>query len=241
MRSARDAVGAVREAARLNWLDPVARGFWRRRPWVTRFEIGGRTYGGSVPLGDDPRVEQFAAAFPSARRVLELGSLEGAHSFSLALRGFSVRAVEGRSENIEKARFVQRLLGIDGVTFEQADLDTGAALTELGRFDAVFCVGLLYHLRRPWLLIDQFPSVAPGVLLQTHFAGEATTTSEGIPGTWYDEFGLRDPLSGLSPTSFWMTLPAILERLSAAGYEVETLDQRPDHPHGPLATLIGRL
>lgn len=207
---------------------------------MTRFEIGGRAYGGSSALVDDRRIGLFAEAFPLARRVLELGSLEGAHSFSLARRGLTVVAVEGRPANVEKARFVQRLLGVDGVSFVCVDLDR-ARLADLGRFDAVFCVGLLYHLRRPWRLLDELSSVASGVLLQTHYAAEATSTSEGVPGVWYGEFGARDPLSGLSPTSFWMTLPAIVERLGAAGFGVETVELTPDHPHGPLVTLAARL
>lgn len=237
--SGRDVVAAVREATRLNWRDPLAREFWRRRPWVTCFEIGGRVYGGSADLVDDARVERFAQVFPSAERVLELGSLEGAHSFSLARRGLTVVAVEGRRDNVEKALFVQRLLGLDEVTFVCADLDE-ISLADLGSFDAVFCVGLLYHLRRPWRLIDELAGVAPGVLLQTHFACEATATSDGVPGAWYGEFGGRDPLSGLSASSFWMTLPAIEERLGSSGFRIESLEQMVDHPNGPLVTLVAR-
>ena len=206
---------------------------------MTRFDIDGRTYGGSAELMDDGRVEQFVAAFPSARSVLELGSLEGAHSFSLARRGLTVTALEGRQANVEKARFVQSLLGVDGVTFERADLET-ASLAGFGQFDAIFCAGLLYHLRRPWRLLDSFASVAPNVLLQTHYARDATTTSDGVPGASYGEFGLRDPLSGLSASSFWMTLQAIEERLAAAGFQVETLENSPEHQHGPSVTLAGR-
>lgn len=237
--SARRTLRAAGETARTNWLDPVARGFWRRRPWITRFEIEGRPYGGDAELLDDSRVDQFVAAFPSARTVLELGSLEGGHSFSLARRGLTVVAVEGRPANVEKARFVKSLLSVDGVSFVCADLEV-VPLESFGSFDAVFCAGLLYHLRRPWRLLDQLASVAPNVLLQTHYAAEPAATHEGLPGAWYGEFGLRDPLSGLSSSSFWLTLPALMDRLRSVGFDVDVLEHAPDHPNGPSITLAGR-
>jgi SAM-dependent methyltransferase len=216
--------------------DPLAREFRARGPWVTRFHIGGRSYGGKADLVDDGRIEQFAAAFPDCRTVLELGSLEGAHSFSLARRVDRVVAVEGRSESIARARFVQGLLGVDNVTFVEADLET-TPLESFGRFDAVFCVGLLYHLPRPWLLLDQLADVAPRVFLQTHYAEDAETTVDGFPGRTYREHGRKDPLSGLSPASFWLTIPALVQRLEAGGYAVDVLERDSSHRNGPIVTL----
>jgi len=219
--------------------DPLAREFKARGPWVTRFRIGDRNYGGKVDLVDDGRIDDFAAAFPGCRTVLELGSLEGAHSFSLARRVERVVAVEGRDENIARARFVQGLLGVDNVEFVAADLET-TPLESFGPFDAVFCVGLLYHLPQPWLLLDQLAAVAPNVFLQTHYAERAETTADGLPGRNYREFGRSDPLSGLSPTSFWLTIPALTERLEQGGYAVELLADDPDARNGPIVTLAAR-
>src|SRR5207248_10079272 len=147
-----------------------------------------------------------------------------------------VTAIEGRAANLDKARLVQGLLGVDNVTFVEADLET-AELTELGRFDALFCVGLLYHLRRPWMLLDRFSSLSDRVFLQTHYAETAEETLDGVPGRTYSEFGTSDPLSGLSHTSFWLTLPALVERLEQSGYAVRELDRSLAHPHGPIVTL----
>jgi SAM-dependent methyltransferase len=219
--------------------DPLRREFRSRGPWVTRFRIGDRTYGGKVDLVEDARIERFAAAFPDARSVLELGSLEGAHSISLARRVEHVVAVEGRHESIARARFVQELLGVANVTFVEADLET-TPLEQFGRFDAVFCVGLLYHLPQPWLLLDQLAAVAPRVLLQTHYAASAEATVDGLPGRRYREHGRRDPLSGLSPSSFWLTLPALTGRLEQGGYAVELLEDDPSHRHGPIVTVAAR-
>jgi SAM-dependent methyltransferase len=230
---------ATRLPARLR--HPVYRRlFAKSGPWVTGFEVDGRSYGGPHPFSEDVRLAEFWAAFPDARKILELGSLEGGHTLALARRaGTHVTAVEGRSENLVRARIAQRLLGVHNVEFSEADLDS-TPLLSLGRFDAVFCCGLLYHLTRPWDLVDAFRSVAPGVFLWTHYCAEAKVDAEldGSPGCWYGELGRADPLSGLSAQSFWPTLPALVDRLRAAGFaNVETIRDEPDHPHGPTITL----
>jgi hypothetical protein len=216
--------------------DPVERAFRRHAPWVTRYRIGGRDYGGDADLVDDGRIDQFLDTFPGCTSVLELGSLEGAHSFSLARHVARVTAIEGRAANLEKAKLVQGLLGVENVTFSEADLET-PDLDLGGPYDALFCVGLLYHLQRPWLLLDRFSTWSDRVFLQTHFADAAEETLDGVPGRSYGEYGKRDPLSGLSQSSFWMTLPALAGRLEQNGYRVRELDRNMAHPHGPIVTL----
>lgn len=216
--------------------DALAAEFAARGPWVTRFVIDGRSYGGSVAF-DDPRVEWFFERFPEGGRVLELGSLEGGHTFQLAARSARVTAIEGRPQNVERARFVQGVLGVENVEFVEADLEQ-TPLRTFGRFDAVFCSGLLYHLPRPWELIAQLGEVAPGVFLWTHYAKTAKTTADGVAGIWYSEHGRKDPLSGLSRRSFWPTLPELRRLLAEAGLaRIELVRDEPDHDHGPTVTL----
>jgi SAM-dependent methyltransferase len=230
------------------WLPParrrdVAAEFSRLEPWITRFSIRGTSYGGSVPFAGDLRVEWFRHAFADARTVLELGSLEGGMTFELAraLPRARILGVEGRMANIEKSRMVQRLLGVRNVEFRQVNLEV-VPLSDLGEFDAVLCAGLLYHLPRPWELLAGLRGVTDRVLVSTHYAAEdrADEVVEGFPGHWYREHGEEDPLSGLSPRSFWMTLPAITDQLRAGGYAVEVVAHEPEHQNGPLVTLIAR-
>ena len=234
-----DRIGAT--AGALAAADPLAEEFAQRGPWVTRFTIEGRAYGGDIELSNDRRARWFLDRFPDASRVLELGSLEGGHSFQLAQAGLSVVAIEGRAENIERARFVQDLLAVRDVRFVEGDLER-AKLTDFGTFDAVFCLGLLYHLSRPWELIDQFRDVAPGLFVWTHYADEAEVEVGGLDGRWYTEHGRADPLSGLSRRSFWPTLPALLRRLESVGFgNIEIVEDEALHPHGAAVTLAARV
>jgi SAM-dependent methyltransferase len=225
-----------------NWrANDIAAGFARRDPWVTRFRINGRLHGGRFAAGDDPRLVLFDRAFPDARSVLELGSLEGGHALALAARGLRVTGVEGRSANVSKARWVQQVLGERSVQFRQADLER-TPLRTFGVFDVLFCARLLYHLPDPGALLNQIADSADGLFLWSHYARPDLVTGErgDLRGHAY-EHGLADPLSGLSPTSWWVTLEDLMARLRDVGFpRVWILDDFPDHPHGPCVTLVAR-
>jgi len=215
--------------------------FKKRGPWVTKFVIGGRAYGGRFDALNDVRLPQFFGQFPEAHAILELGSLEGGHTIGLAkLRGVQrVLGLEGRQANLDRARFVQTLLGVTRVDFVLENLET-VDLSHFGKFDAVFCVGLLYHLPRPWELIAQIARVSPPLFIWTHYAADkkANKTINGFRGMEYRESGLRDPLSGLSPNSFWPTLEALTEMLTKHGFTtIRLIENNPSHPHGSAVTL----
>jgi SAM-dependent methyltransferase len=216
-------------------LDPLLRlNFRARGPWITRFEINGRPYGGWYDAADDDRLRDFCEHFAPCR-VLELGCLEGGHTVELARRGYTVKAVEGRPENVRRARWICRLFRADAVVL-LGDLEN-VPLRDFGAFDVVFCSGLLYHLPRPWEIVQQFPAVAPKLFLSTHYAENEETTLNGIAGRWYDEGGRADPLSGLSGRSFWPTKAGLLELLRASGYGQIQVLRDWAHPHGPLLSL----
>jgi SAM-dependent methyltransferase len=215
--------------------------FKRRGPWVTKFVIDGKDYGGSYDARADNRINQFFEAFPNARTILELGSLEGGHSFALASRP-SVRrvvAIEGRPTNVAKARFVQRILNFPDVEFITANLEH-YNLSLLGDFDVVFCVGVLYHLPRPWELLGGICKVSRNLFLWTHYAPEDKVNEKfgTLVGMRHGEGGLTDPLSGLSAFSFWPTLNSLLRMIDENGFKnVRIIENTLNHPNGPCVTL----
>ncbi|HNG31197.1 MAG TPA: hypothetical protein PK012_15860 [Blastocatellia bacterium] len=62
----------------------IEREFAALQPWITKFVIEGRAYGGQFDALQDGRLTQFRQCFPSAQEILELGSLEGGHTIGLA-------------------------------------------------------------------------------------------------------------------------------------------------------------
>ncbi len=215
--------------------------FAKRGPWITHFVIDGVESGGNFHALEDERVDQFFESFPNVRTILELGSLEGGHTFALARHPEVERVlgVEARASNIARARFVQELLRIENASFVEANLEN-ADLATFGKFDAVFCSGLLYHLPEPWKLIAQLGNVAPRLFIWTHYAEDNpdNLTIDGLKGREYVEGGPDEPLSGISPKSFWLTLDSLKEVLVSAGFDsIRILHDDPKHCHGPAVTL----
>ena len=213
-------------------------------PWIYQFEIAGQTFGGEISAVGDERVERFLRFAPKPKTILELGSLEGAQSFILAQHTGveQVVALEGREFNLRKARFVQELLQIRNVEFLHANLES-ADLAAFGKFDAIFCCGLLDHLPEPWQLLKQFSAVAPAAFIWTHYAAEneAQDLPNGVRGKIHHEAGPDEPLSGLSPTATWLPLPSILRELRDGGYNVtEVIHDDPGHPNGPAVSIGAR-
>lgn len=214
--------------------------------WLVRFSVDGQGYGkGRENEPADVRPASFFRHLPQARRILELGACQGGGTFQLAAHAGvqEVVAIEGRDYHVEKAQFIQKMLGVTNVKFLCADLET-FDLTTLGRFDAVYCVGFLYHLPRPWELLARLAAVSDHVYINTHYVrlAEADLTLHGYKGMRYQEYGYADPLSGLSPWSFWPTLPALTQMLIDAGFLPEILEIDSvgpgQSPHG--TTLLAR-
>jgi hypothetical protein len=199
------------------------------RPWYTRFTVDGKHYGGDASYDDDARVALFYAWFARPATILELGSLEGGHSVQLAAPGFVERlvGVEARAGNIARAKLAAELLGRGNIEFRQADLER-ALLDPFGAFDAVFCGGLLYHLMRPWHLLEEVGKVTDQFFLDTQVSATEDATFEGYVGCWYAEQPDQptrhtdtDTLSGLSDASFWLTLPCLVDTLRRIGFVVK--------------------
>lgn len=210
-------------------------------PWVTRFEIDGRHYGGEYDAINDERVAMFHREFPDARRVAEMGPLEGGHTIEIARHpGIeNVVGFEGREINIARARFVTDLMDVDNVEFRLANLETHE-FNPAESFDTVFCIGLLYHLPRPWILLKKLRAVSPRLFLWTHLARWPAMTSGGYYGESYREQGLGDPQSGMSADSFWVVEASLLRMLADAGFSEPKILLRADGRHGPEITLACR-
>ncbi|PYM01480.1 MAG: hypothetical protein DMF19_06390 [Verrucomicrobia bacterium] len=130
-------------------------------PWITGFEFAGAQYGGQYRADTDSRVLRFIAKFrerfaasnrgrDQPLRILECGCLEGGHTSVLA-QAFpeaEISAVDVRETSLEKAKFILSASGITNVRLTKENLnEPSSALSQ--QYDAIFCVGLLYHLLRP--------------------------------------------------------------------------------------------
>ena len=68
----------------MNGSDDLSERFAELGPWIYQFRIGGHDYGGGISAVGDERLERFFRYCPHAETILELGALEGAHTFIMA-------------------------------------------------------------------------------------------------------------------------------------------------------------
>jgi tRNA (mo5U34)-methyltransferase len=108
-------------------------------------------------LGDYPAVKwnRFAHTIPadlSGKTVLDIGCNGGFYSMEMKRRGADrVVGIDFDPDYLAQARFAAEVEGLD-IEFRQMSVYDVAQLGE--RFDVVFFIGVLYHLRHPLLALD---------------------------------------------------------------------------------------
>lgn len=162
-------------------------------------------------------------------RVADLGCLEGGYAVEFARMGFQVLGLEVRESNIAACQYVKSRVALPNLEFVQ---DNAWNIARHGRFDAVFCCGLLYHLDRPRDFLALLASVTSKcLLLQTHFAhGDTQADGSAIPSPIVR--GMRDRLWGTTsrgPADDKFNLSAIARHEGLEGrWYTEYLEQPTD-------------
>jgi hypothetical protein len=189
--------------------DPVvAAVFAKHAPWVTRFRIGEHDYGGSFDALNDPRLDFFCDAFPNARRILELGSLEGGHTIGLAQR-----------------LGVEHVLGIDLAHFGHFDAIYCSGL--LYHLPEPWRLTAQFRSVADGVFIWTHCSTE-----------EAATCLADTYRGWHTEGGPEEALSGLSPDSFCPTLGSLCNMLTNAGFaRIHLLQNNLNHYNGPAVII----
>jgi SAM-dependent methyltransferase len=220
-------------------------GFEQRAPWITRFDIAGRSYGGSYHAELDHRLKMLIWRTPEDARVLELGCLEGGHSTILAQHCRELVAVDIQESNLSKARWVsQAAYKSKNIRWVNKDVEIHD-FDDLGRFDIAMNMGVLYHLSEPWNLLRRLARVTRSMMwLWTHYAPEDASLIErgGYAGILYDEPPEDHPLRGMRPESFWPTLPELQRMLVDAGFDdIEVLNPDLGTRDGPAVLLAAHV
>ena len=166
-------------------------------------------------------------------RVLDLGCLDGIFSIEFAQHGARAVGIEVREANLAKARFCQRVLGLQNLEFHLGDARNISA-EKYGRFDAIICSGLLYHLEATdgvKLLSTMHSMTDRMVVIDTHIALAAAekVTVDGVDywGSFFREHAEEATAAEKSrnlwaspdnTTSFWFTRPSLVNALQRTGF-----------------------
>jgi len=134
-------------------------------------------------LLEEPVRAALAAAGPNAR-ALDLACCEGWFAHRLLEWGAGeVLGVDIRQQSIRRAELVRDHLGVDParLRFRTADVLT-LDPEELGRFDVVLCLGLLYHVEHPMGVLRLARALTGGLLaVESQTARVATPALFGFP------------------------------------------------------------
>ena len=218
---------------------------------------------GQAALFEDPRVDWAINALGGVdqHNVLELGPLEGGHSFMLERRGVSrITAIEANTRSYLKCLIVKELLSLNQVDFLLGDFLVYLRDTEQ-RYDLCFASGVLYHMTNPMELIDLISKVSARIFVWTHYFDKdlvesnppvrkkfSSQTNEEYDGNSYtlhwheyqDALDWGGFCGGSKPRSAWMEREDILKCLDHFGFgNIEIGFDEPSHVNGPAFALVG--
>jgi hypothetical protein len=234
---------------------------------VTPFNIFKGTWNSAIPgfptgesaLFDDFRVRWLEGQYGSfaGKRVLELGPLEGGHTYMLEQAKAQVTAIEANQRAFLKCLIVKNAFQLKS-EFLYGDFRPYLAAAKAGEFDFVLAIGVLYHMTEPVKLLHDIARVTDAFGLWTHYydvdrfktdvrfsSQPVLQTVDGTAVEVYQQHYLSSLTSsrfigGSEPTSCWLTKAALLGYLKQLGFQVEVGDDNPDHPHGPCILLFAR-
>jgi hypothetical protein len=215
------------------------------------------TYPGKAILFEDDRVvwaEKIFGDF-SNLRILELGPLEGGHSYMLQKSNANkVISIEANTRSFLKCLCIKEIFKLDRVEFKLGDFMSFLKKDNL-KFDLVFASGVLYHMAEPIKLLELISKVSEKVFIWTHYYDKdivhrtehlghkfSPVGSINYKGVSYDYStqAYKDALNwrgfcgGPQLVSKWLTRDSIIKALKQFGFvNIQINFDDIDHPNGP--------
>jgi hypothetical protein len=205
----------------------------------------------------DPRPAQAAEALGRSGRldgmsILELGPLEGAHSYQLEQLGADrIVAIEANVTAYLKCLVVKEALKLSRVEFLLGDFCEHLRPGGL-RYDAIFASGVLYHMEDPLDLIALACRAADGCFVWTHYyeaercpgRRAAPASRDGFTATYHRKaYDARTGQfwGGNRDVASWMSRSDILGAFAHFGLsDVTIVGEEPGHVNGPAFTFVAR-
>lgn len=202
--------------------------------WFQRFELTPGVF------TDGPSNIEFldrTAGFPQhveGKSVLDIGTCNGAVAFELERRGATrVVGVDIVDPDLYGFTATKELLG-SNAEFLQASVYELPSLLAGERFDVVFLLGVLYHLRHPLLALDIVRELARDqVFIETAVCDAEFPKMAQRPVA---RFYRLDELHSDASNWFAPTTTCLKDWCRSAGLEVQRLSAWPEH--GPKRALV---
>jgi SAM-dependent methyltransferase len=218
---------------------------------------------GQIPLFEDQRIvwaESQLGGFDGCR-ILELGPLEGGHTYMLEKMGAdSILSIEANARAFLKCLIVKEILNLTRSRFLLGDFLEYLRGTKES-FDVCLASGVLYHMRDPVELLHLISRVSNKIILWTHyydpeviqrdprlsekFSKPVRSRYKEFSSAFY-KYAYKDALKwagfcgGSAAFSSWMSREDILCCLKHLGYsDLRIGFDHPNHPNGPALCVAG--
>ncbi len=196
-------------------------------------------------------------------RVLELGPLDGGHTYMLHAAGAAqIDAIEANRLAFLRCLVMKEVTGLDRARFHLGDFTRGFGPLE-GRWDMIVASGMLYHLRDPLSLIETLAERTDTLYLWTHvvdplgmppgdprlgpFTGKVTEGRLGGAPVLLHERRYQGAhksigfCGGARDRHVWMEREGLLAGLTALGFDAcEIAHEDPRAPSGPSLSILAR-
>jgi len=168
----------------------------------------------------DPLVKLYGNTL-RGKRVLDLGCNAGFWSLQAIMSGAEyVLGIDGREMHIEQANFVFEVYEIEKRKYDFIcdniyDMD----FSEFGTFDVVLCLGLMYHIIKPFVLLENISAINRDILV-------IDTSLSPLKGALLElrRDDLEEPRDAVDYALVtYPTKQAVIKIASQVGYSVVTL------------------
>lgn len=217
---------------------------------------------GTAPLYVDPRLQWAERVLGGFRgmRVLELGPLEGMHSYMLERGGAQeILAIEAHPRAFLRCLCVKEMLGLRRVRFGFGDFRPYLEENP-ERYSLIVASGVLYHQRDPWRLLELMALRSDRVFLWTHYYDHARIQEqahlrqrfqppfrrrfgdvlvEGAVQSYGEALQIPGFCGGTAAQSVWLTRRSIVALLWSYGFrKIRSGCHETDHPNGPALSIV---
>lgn len=217
-----------------------------------------------INLFQDDRIKWLHAIYPlTGKNVIELGPLEGAHTYMLENFGSNVISIENNYDAFLRSLIIKNRFDLKA-KFLLGDFN--ALDTTFMSKDLVVASGVLYHQTDPVGMLEKMSEISDNLFIWTHYFDEQMTNwnpamceligTKFIPNQilqssrtltqyrfckqYYQDSFDADVFSGGSAAfSYWFYRDDLIKILGELGYNTITENfVQPNHPNGPSFALF---
>lgn len=192
------------------------------------------------------------------KKGLELGPLEGGHSYMLQKAGVkSLTAIESNSNAFQKCLVTKEVFKLDKVNFLFGDFQKYLRETKYN-YDFILASGVLYHLKNPIDFLESILDKSNSFFVWTHFYEEGLRKS--LPEQFSEEYEIKyarktylaskhlynesNQLNtfwgGIEDHSVWLEKKLILNIFQKNGFETQIFNIEKKHPNGPCFSFLAK-